>query len=291
MNDSKRKFDRIRWKYIGAFVDCMRLCRGRATLENFIKWCHASSLDLPSFYDLTATEEGEPPQNSHSGANLLLAGSGLTHFAKTYANGAVADIICREVTELRRQESSDFEWKKGVTELMGSAYKSFLRLNCPIDGCLWQSTKVKHQLYNGDIPEVEALCNAFMALNGIKSSSSLLVPWEQKVLLLRFAVKEAQKMFPAIVINSVTLNKRKRKRKACSGNDGNKEMAENEETASQKIIVKVPSGLKEGEKFLVTITCGYFRRKVQLVATGTRKIAFDLDVPKSAGSDIKIIKH
>ena len=123
MNDASRKFDRLRWKYIGAFIDCMRLCRRRSTLENFIKWCQASSRDLPSFYDVTATEEGETPQNSHSTENLLLGQSGLIFLAMRYANAAIADVISKEVDEVNTEQTNDNEWKKQVTELLGEAFR------------------------------------------------------------------------------------------------------------------------------------------------------------------------
>ena len=53
------------------------------------------------------------------------------------------------------------------------------------------------------------------------------------------------------------------------------------------MIVKVPDRLKEGEKFLIMMNCGNYRRKVQLVATSSKKIKFHLDIPKDAGSDMK----
>ena len=285
INDSSRKFDRIRWKYIGAFVDCTRLCRSRTTLENFIKWCDFSSRDLPSFYDVTATEEGETPQNSHSNTNLLSVSSGLIYFAMKYTNGAIAEIISHEVDELMRQDIDDDAWKKYMTELLRDAYKCFLRLNCPINNSLWKSTKIKHQMCIGNIAEVETLCKIFMALNAIESSPPILITWEQKMLLLTSAIKEAQKLFPFLALNSFALSKRKRKRMK----PNNFDIDNKEEPTSQKIIVKVPSGVQEGDKFVVMVVCGYFKRKLQLVATTTKRIMFHLKIPKDAGFEITVV--
>jgi len=284
INDSSRKFDRIRGKYIGAFIDCMRLCRRRAILDNFLKWCKGTSRDLPSFYGETATEEGETPQSSHSTSNLLTS-RGLIYFAMKYANDAVAHIICQEVSELVLQEIDEKEWKKQIIELLGDAYKCFLRLNFPEDDSLWQSAKFKLKVNEEKIMEVEALCNAFMALNGIKSSPLDQVSWEQKMLLFRSAAKEAQKLFPALGLTSIAL-KKKRKRKNPE-NCSKKAKSESGDMVTRSMIVKVPDRLKEGEKFLIMMNCGNYRRKVQLLATSSKKIKFHLDIPKDAGSDMK----
>lgn len=197
----------------------MRLCRRRATLDNFIKWCYSSSRDLPSFYDATAEKEGENPQNSHATDNLLLKQSGLIYLALKYANAAVAEIICHEVEESISQELNDDEWNKRITELLVEAYKCFSRLNCPIDGNLWQSTQMKQQMFNGDIMEVEALCKVFMALKGISSKPTIQITWEQKMLLISSAIKEAHELLSSTAAkSSAVCQKKKRKRKECSEN-------------------------------------------------------------------------
>ena len=290
INDSSRKFDRLRWKYIGAFIDCMKLCRRRTILDNFIKWCHASSRDLPSFYDVTATEEGETPQNSHSTEKLLLKQSGLIFLAMKYANAAVADIILREVNELNAGNMSDDEWKKQITELLGEGFKCFSRLNCPIDGNIWQSNRIKDQIYNGEIKEVEALCKVFMVLNGIGSNSSTKPSWENKMLLLYSAVKEARRLFPSMALKSISMGqKKKRKRKEAQNNDMNMSTVDEKEGTSKKIVVKVPSDLKEGDTFYAVVACGYFRRNLQLTAPHTKKVMFHLTIPNDAGSEINIM--
>ena len=289
INDSSRKFDRLRWKYIGAFIDCMRLCRRRTTLENFIKWCQASSRDLPSFYDATAAEEGETPKNSHSTENLLLKHSGLIFLAMKYANAAVADVISKEVDELNTEEIDDDEWKRQITELLGEGFKCFSRLNCPIDGNIWQSNRVKQQVYNGEIKEVETLCKVFMVLNGIGSNSTK-PSWENKMLLLYSAVKEARRLFPSMALKSVsTSQKKKRKRREFQNEEMNISTCDEKEGTSKEIIVKVPSGLKEGDTFYAVVVYGYFRRNVKLITPHTKKIMFHLIIPNDAGSEINIM--
>lgn len=200
-------------KYIGAFVDCMKLCKRRSTLETLIKWCHASSHDLPSFYQLTA-EDGESPHHSHSVDNLMQKRSGFIYLVMKYANAAVASIIYQEAGEAEAQHMTDEEWKTRIKELFGEAFKCFSRLNCPITDPLWQTAKVKKQVSNCEVAEVETICSVFMAFHGIRSNESSHVPWEHKMLLLHSAIKEAHQLFPTLVVKSIsTIHKKKRKRK------------------------------------------------------------------------------
>ncbi len=293
MNDSSRKFDRLRWKYIGAFVDCMRICGRRSTLETFIKWCFNSSRDLPSFYIATAKQEGEAPQNSHDTENMLLNdGNGLIYFAMQYANGAIADIIRRESIALSHQKLGD-DWEKKVNELMSDAYKCFLRLNCSIDDSVWQTRRVKQRMSSRQIPEVEALCVAYMTLKRIPSASYSKIlkhcPWDHKVLLLRSAIKDCEKMFPATALKATSqCQKRKRKQKDPVAKDSTKKHKDEESTTQRKLVVHVPKSVKEGEKFIVEVCCEYFRQRVQLVSSGSKRIIFHLNIPKNVTSDVDI---
>lgn len=269
----------------------MKLCRRRTTLEIFIKWCHSSSRDLPSFYDITGEEEGEPPQQSHSCDNLLLRKSGLIYLALNYANAAVADIICHEVDE-SLQETEECKWKSKMNELVVEAYRCFVRLNCPLNDNLWQTTKFKQFASQGAIAEVETLCKVFMVLNGIRSRSRL-IPWEQKMLLLSAAAKEAEKISPSIAQKAVThSHKKKRKRRIVDGASIVDNVSDDErEAISRKFIVRVPKGLKEGDDFYAIITSDIsnFSRKVRLVATATKKLMFNLEVPTDVVPEVQIL--
>lgn len=270
----------------------MKLCRRRATLETFIKWCYSSSRDLPSFYDATAEEEGEPPQQSHSCDNLLLRKSGLIYLALKKANAAIADIIYYEVDECL-QEIEEDKWRSHMNELLVEAYRCFLRLNCPLNDNLWQTTKFKQFASHGTITEVETLCKVFMVLNGIRSNPSGLIPWEQKILLLSAATKEAEKISPSIAQKAITHSQKKKRKRRISDGAGIVDNVYNDEreAISRKFIVRVPKGLKEGDDFYAIITSGNsnFSRKVRLVATATKKIMFNLDVPSDVVSEVQLL--
>jgi hypothetical protein len=76
INDAVRKYDSLRWKYIGAFIDSMKLCKRRETLEVFLSWCYSCRRDLPSFYDASAASKGGNPIYLHI-KDKLIGGSGL----------------------------------------------------------------------------------------------------------------------------------------------------------------------------------------------------------------------
>lgn len=306
MNDSSRKFDRLRWKYIGAYVDCMKLCGRRSILETFLKWCDNSSRDLPSFYIATAKEGGKTPQNSHSTENMVLleGKGGLIYFAMKYTNEAIAHIVRKESMAIslshpnNAHEKEYKEWMEQTTDLMKDAYKCFVRLNCPIDENLWQSRKVRQKMTNGHIPEIEALCSTYMTWQKVNPKSlSKITSWEDKILLLRSAVKECEKLFPTITFKSTSLSqKRKRKKESStstttsSSKDGGGSKSKDSEskTTQRKIIVKVPSGVKEGETFIVQVCCEYYRNMVQLVASRSKRIVFHLDLPENITSEVKV---
>ena len=288
INDSSRKFDRLRWKYIGAFIDTMKLCQKRTILESFIKWCYSTSCDLPSFYNTTVEGEGDNLQNSHSFDNLFLRETGLIYLAIKYTNAAMAETICYEIDQIQNQKMDEDKWSKKLNELMGEAFQSFLRLNCPINSSLWQSSKIKYKVSNGKVMEVEALCKVFIALKGIALSAAAKMTWEQKMLILRSALREAKSLFPAMALKSESMRHRK-KRKQIDFSDINKvnQPEEEPETSSRKIVVRVPENLREGETFYVTVEGGeWFSRMIQLKATTTKRISFNLDVPTFVGSNI-----
>ena len=206
-----------------------------------------------------------------------------------YANGAVADVILLELEELLQRDINDEELKKHITDLYNDAYNCFVRLNCPLHWNIWQSAKIKQNFIHGKISEVEALCAVFMALKGIRhSKSSRCIPWEQKMLLLSSAVKDAQTQFPSLAQKSASLTqKRKRKHKESSEKVINA-TADKDNTTERKIIVKVPSQSVKGDKFRISLTCGYFKRNIQLQAANTKKIMFHYPIPNDAGSDIHV---
>ncbi len=219
---------------------------------------------------------------------LLTQEGGLIHFSTKYANGAIADIIQREAITLFNQNDISLDDRnRKINELMGDAYKCFLRLNCPIDEGLWHSRKVKVQMNSHQIPEVEALSVSYMTLKKINPKASSKIPWDLKIVLLKSAIKECEKMFPLIAMKAASSQKRKRK-KDDQTNTKHHTCIEKEESTGRKIVVKVPNSVNTGETFLVEVICEYFRQKVQLVSTGSKKILFHLNIPKNITSDIRV---
>ena len=284
----------------------MKLCGRRSILETFLKWCDSSSRDLPSFYIATAKESGKTPQNSHSTENMVSSEGkgGLIYFAMKYANEAIAHIVRKEsiALSLSHPNNDDHKkWTEQATDLMKDAYKCFVRLNCPMDENLWQSRIVRQKMTHGLIPEIEALCTTYMTFKKVNPKSlSKITSWEDKILLLRSVMKECERLFPTITFKSSSLSqKRKRKKESSTstttssskeGGGGSKNQKDSEsKTTQRKIIVKVPNGVKEGETFIVQVSCEYYRNMVQLKASRSKRIVFHLDLPENITSEINVL--
>jgi len=193
INDSARKFDRLRCKYIAAYIETMYLCKRKEQLETLIKWNHASPRDLPSFYDISLRSETNPLgtryQDSHCKDNLLLPTLGLVSFTKKLVNAALCRILVEAMEKcdgLEKEEKDEF----------GNIYSCFLRLNCPLENSIWQTQQIRKLLNAGACIEVDSLITAyqFVHLTKEKRLEVNQMSWEEKMLMLRSAVKEGQKL-------------------------------------------------------------------------------------------------
>lgn len=200
LNSSSRKYDALRFKYIGSYIDCLRLNRKTDILESFIGWTSACKRDLPSFYEVSARFKGKHLQ-VHQNRDNLLDGSGILWNIKRYANMAIADIIVGEIRELN-DGISDNDGKnklKALKDCLKVAYSCFLRLRCPLDHEQWKiilSSDTK-------VVEVDALLFAFEeysksigdSFNVVQSNST--DKWVQKHTLLKDVVAKVSKIFPS----------------------------------------------------------------------------------------------
>lgn len=202
LNDSIRKYDRLRLKYVGAFIDCMKLCRRIDTLETFIGWTSSCRRDLPSFYEESAKIRGKPLKFHHT-KDSMFGGCGLVWYAKYYANGAIACIITEELKDLNAQTDKEPEVKENaILEYLKMAYTCFARLRCSLGDEQWR----KRFLSKTDVPEADALILAYQSYTRVKkiednsqvttSSTNDVGKWNQRLSLLRSAISICTKIIP-----------------------------------------------------------------------------------------------
>jgi len=304
LNDTVRKYDTLRSKYIGAFIDCMRLCKRKSPLTTLINWCTSSRRDLVSFYSASAAALGSSPKQIHNRNNLLLQGAGLIHFSMRRANAALAAITQVEAYTMASRERAD-DWKDNIRKELECAYECFLRLNCPIVDGIWQSQKFKRNLIDGRIIEIEALCDTHGLSNdpnyrmvSNQWNGRRVDTWEVKFRRLQMILIRCNRMFPGIT-QQYNYSKKGRKKRfivetnteardnqlgecdddlksTCSdeSNVGHGDSVEKRtetngdgKTAmiTRQIIVRVPEGAKETDSLQITVICGAsFQKKVHL---------------------------
>jgi len=217
INESARKFDRLRCKYIAAYIETMYLCKRQEKLETFIKWTHAAPRDLPSFYSLRSEVNalgGNRYQESHCKDNLLLPSVGLVTFTKIMANAALCRILLGAIGEspsLKQEAKDNF----------GDIYTCFLRLNCPLENPIWQTQQTRKLLNASACLEVDSLITAYQSIYVKKSMISEVtqMSWEEKMLMLRTAVSEGQKLSASK--DDLETNKKARKKRKMLDNTQN----------------------------------------------------------------------
>ncbi len=218
INNAGRKYDRIRCKYIGAFIECMLLCRRCDPLELFLKNCQATVRDLPAFYDLSSRPNLSCPVQHHSKDNLLLSGLGLIFFAKKYANTAISNIMMEKIFRMKHDNSDINENTK--TEMYLSIFKCFSRLNCLTSDNIWLSQKLRHRFESGLIPEADTICHAYQNLymenqeEGPDITPFNQMSWEEKMGTLQYAVNKGYQISATITSDCDNNKKVRRKRKA-----------------------------------------------------------------------------
>lgn len=279
LNDSVRKYDSLRGKYISAYIYSLRLCGKRNELETLLRWISASKRDLPSTFQATARARGGRPEKPHTHDSLLSknrmrSAPTLITTLKRRANSAMADVIKEELTSKNLSIHA-------VENHLKLAYACYLRLNCTQE----EITKSRAWRYEpGSLPEVDALCQAYLGLNDRKTVIVDPNDWSggaKKVAILKAALEKCKELFPTL---SGTFYSKKTGQKTKNQNAADK--AETEKGTLQlagskrSFEVEVPEGLSEGETFTTTIRSGENSKKVKLTVPGgkPRMLRFSLDL-------------
>jgi len=282
INNSIRKFDCLRSKYVEGYVECLRLCKRTEKLEMLLEWVRTSNRDLPSFYQASALAKGGEPKNPHTNDCLLLKkpsieNLGLIRSVKRKINSAIADVVIQELQTSKKSGSQVSQIK--VKEYLKLSFTSYLQLNCTIRD-LERSRAWKYGL--GSIREVEALCESYLALQDHEHVHMKEQNWSggaQKKVVLEAALQKAHEVFPNI------LSKKKSRKRT-------KTDAKVDESKKKPFIVEVPSGLSKGDSFQATIRHKGFVKKVRLTVPegNPTRLKFSLTFPTPTKSQ-KRPKH
>lgn len=155
LNDSVRKYDALRLKYINAYIDSMLICNRKDKVETLLTWATTSQQDLPSFYEASAAFRGGDP-GKHTKQSLL-QGLGFISIVKRRANNALAEMILNDLAKMK-MNGVENEGKKLLTKNFKLSYTLFQRLNTSCEDVVrfMQSTR--------PVLEVAALCKCYVSV-------------------------------------------------------------------------------------------------------------------------------
>ena len=277
INNSVRKYDSLRGKYIAAYIECLRLCARRKELETVLRWTSTAVRDLPAYFAASALVQGSKPQRSHTLDSLLLKGRSLSpHFfltvVKRQANSALAFVVLQDLKANSDNEQSFLE------NQLKLAYACFLRLNCD-PKILSKSRAWKYHRKNGAKDVVEALTTAYSLIENRQRLSGVPCDWSgesQLTSTLQLALQKCKEMFPAVSGKFYMTKKTTTPKKSAPEPVGGKEV-----TSEKTFVVSVPPDLSEGETFMASIKVGTTSKKVRLtVPSGNASsLRFNLQVP------------
>jgi len=288
INNTVRKYDSLRGKYIAAYIDSLRLCARRKELETLLRWTSTSVRDLPAYFAASALVEGKKPQRSHMQDSLLLKGRSLSpHFfltsIKRLANSGLACVIQHD---LKGKPNADRKFEESQLKL---AYACFLRLNCD-PKVLSKSHAWKYHRRNGAKNVVEALTMAYSRVVKEQPLSGTRSDWSgesQLTATLQMALVKCKELFPTVSGKFFISKKATTPRKTAAATKANEEDAAvaAKPTVAKAFVVAVPEGLVEGETFMASIKVGETLKKVRLtVPSGNASsLRFSLQVPADEG--------
>eukprot|EP00986_Skeletonema_menzelii_P020752 scaffold32200_cov148-Skeletonema_menzelii.AAC.5 len=189
LNDSVRKYDALRLKYIRAFVDTMIRCKQRDKIETFLSWAASSSQDLAGFYEASAMTF----QGGHIGKSLL-SGSGFLTKVQRAAMTALAKMILQDLAEMKKDGIIEHA-RKLLKDDFKLSHNLFLRLHSTPE----EIQRAAHS--NKPLDEVIAYCRCYLSIQSgrINDSINLNGSIDNAMLssLLEGASEKAKEMFPA----------------------------------------------------------------------------------------------
>ncbi|GKY95338.1 hypothetical protein MPSEU_000495500 [Mayamaea pseudoterrestris] len=255
LNQTVRKYDRLRGKYILAYLNLLRLCSRRDDIETLMKFFYGAGRDLPSFFAASAKAQGGAPQVHHSSDRLLPTRSLSSHFflttVKRHANGCLAQLIVQDVQAGKLL--SEFAKERSLK----TAYSCFLRLNCSEEALakcfrLWTI----HHMFDPIKAVALSLIETYAQFSNGPLIHDQLADWNgdsRQTSLLRSSLNHSKKLFPNLSGNYYSRKPiQKRKRKA------------SDISMDKSFDIKVPEGSKTGDSFVVTVEVDGQGRKVRL---------------------------
>ena len=188
LNDSVRKYDALRLKYIMAYIDTMVICKRRDKIETFLSWAMSSSQDMPGFYEASASSfRGGDAEKS------LLSGSGFLTKVKRTAMTALAQMILKDLAAMKHMGMNE-QARKLLKDDFKLSHNLFLRLNSTPEDVLRAACS------NKPLDEVVALCRCYLSIqSGRINSMNLDDSIDNAMLssLLEGAASKAKEMFPS----------------------------------------------------------------------------------------------
>jgi len=286
LNNSTRKYDSLRGKYIAAYLETLRLCHRRSELETFIKWTSTSKRDLPSYFQASALAGGNSPAKPHThdcllGVPLSLSLTGFLISVKRQTNSVFADIIIHEMSQNPKRSADN---TKAMENHLKQAYACFLRLHCKKEDL----KKYRAWKYGSEsVKEVDALCQAYLALGEMKDIGAEVGDWSggaRKSAVFDAALIKAQSLFPSLTGTFLIKKPQSRAKKGSDSSEpdttGGKRK-DRDEMSKVSFEVAVPKDLAAGDTFLTTVVVGDVTQKVKLkVPEGNpTNLRFTLQVP------------
>jgi len=281
INDSVRKYDCLRGKYIAAYIQCLEKVDARSDLETFLKWVQGSKRDLPSYFAMSANPSDNSKKHRPHTEDPLLRSSGslkadlFLTTVKRLGNVALAKIIGRE---LRDKETTSAEDVKTM-------YACYLRLNSRPSEC------VKRSFYDDPLHGPKPIVSGLISVLQRHKSISVLSQggWGTSDHLratFRAVVAECKSMFPHFKSGFPTKRKPKRKEPPKEENiEAVKEVEATQEPAPKKTKmyeVTIPDGLSEGNTFVSIIRDGANERSVRLTVPAGRQSTLRFELPTSS---------
>lgn len=203
---------------------------------------------------------------------------------KRLANSSLANVVLQDLSDSRKSPDGE----KAIESNLKSAYACFLRLNCSPDEVI-KSRKWKYG--HGSLPEVTALCQAYLALGEENKMQPDALDWSgggQKSAVLSTAIEKCRILFPSLsgsFFSKKGLIKSKRpddfEQSKPNSNVTGKRKASVGATESVSFSVMVPDNLVEGNSFLTKVKVGGQTKKVKLTvpAGNPSTLRFVLQVP------------